>query len=276
MKRIILAIAFFLSLSFQGQVTYLHVGDRLPNLYYWDTNWWDYYHLYMPVVAECSDRNADHQEFWGGVCLYCFDAQKELARYFYTDSSLTIIGIAAAVRADTVKLERDWWGQLHNHNGIPASYNDIHYVDTSMANREDEYFRLYKPIGDSMELLAEALWDTKVPPRFMMCVGKELDREYPDPANPAVYEWVWKEYFMPLYEAYFSNPVTVSDSFYVSLTANNNYELFQDGRWRKAHPYTFLATTEQSHSTGIFDTAYYGPRPGNFRWRCHMMGGDDR
>ena len=259
MKRIILAIAFLFSLSVQSQVTYLHVGDRLPNLYYWDTNWWDYYHLYKPVIA----GDASHQEFWGERNPYMHEGKVEAARYFYIDSSLTIIGVAAAIRADTTRLERNDLGQVVNHNGYSYSYYDTLYVDTSMANREDEYFRLYKPIGDSMELLAEALWDTKVPPRFMICVGKTF------PSNTLH----WTEQFAPLYEAYFANPVTVSDSFYVSNTANNNYKIFHNGKWRKAHPFTIMYFTEQSHSTGIFDTAYYGPKPGNVRWRYHMLGG---
>ena len=202
MKKIIIAITVLLSLSVQGQVTYLHVGDRLPNLYYWDTNWWDYYHLYMPVIS-WGTPPIDKTEFTVALDdLFGNGGKIESARYFYTDSSLTIIGIAAAMRADTVKLERDWWGHLHNHNGIPASYNDIHYVDTSMANREDEYFRLYKPIGDSMELIAEVLWDTKVPPRFMICVSKMMYSVHPDPYDPSSWYYEWRERFAPLYEAF--------------------------------------------------------------------------
>ena len=258
MKKIILAIAFLFSLSLHGQVTYLHVGDRLPNLYYWDTNWWDYYHLYRPVLTQ--DNGQEHQDFEYSR-LRDDRSRRESARYFYTDSTLTIIGVAAAIEADTVRYD-----EIH-HRWINRNYT-WKYADTSIANREPEYFCLYKPDGDTMILLAKAEWDTKEPVKYMICVGKEYDCKWDYTANAQVYFYV--EYFAPLRETYFASPITVTDSFYLSYTRNNNYRVFHDGKVKMAHPGTIIYGTHQP-GVGYNSTTHYGPRPGNARYRFHLI-----
>ena len=257
MKRIILAVTFLFSISVQSQVTYLHVGDRLPNLYYWDTNWWDYYHLYRPVLTQ--DNGQEHQDF---VCSNMKDYQnrKECARYFYTDSTLTIIGVAAAIEVDTVRYD-----EIHHH-WINRNYM-WQYADTSMANREPEYFCLYKPDGDTMLLLAKAEWDTKEPANYMICGGRKYCSRRVDATTEVSF---YAEHFVRLHETYFTTPVTVSDSFYVSWTQNNNYRVFHDGKVKRAHPGTFVWETSQP-GVGYNSTTHYGPRPGNLKWRFHLI-----
>ena len=153
---------------------------------------------------------------------------EEIARCFYTKDSLKIIGVAAAVKVGIMK-------------------TDFPTEDTTVL---PEFFRVFyynSPYDSLNTLLAEARFDDFVP-RYMIYVG---DGEY-----------------RPIYEGYFKNPIEVIDTFYVSVTGNNNYlvtdsvELipgFYNWVCSYAHPKTFLYATENSPNANFFDYPPFGP-----------------
>ena len=52
MKKMLIITAALIAIAANAtaQIDTLWVGDRVPNYYYWDTNWWDYYYLnYTPL-----------------------------------------------------------------------------------------------------------------------------------------------------------------------------------------------------------------------------------
>ena len=128
--------------------TVLQLGERLPNLYYWDTNWYDskvalhpeYSCYYKPANLVPSD--------------YVF-----LGRPCVTDVPMKVIGVAAPV-------------QIYQ-----SSYMQI--LDTVLSHRVPEYFRLYQmEKGDQFTLLGEVRWDTIVPQYKMIIPCNQIDTMY--------------------------------------------------------------------------------------------------
>ncbi len=111
------------------------------------------------------------------------------ATYRYIDTSLRIIGVAAAL---DISMESRY-----------------HYSDTTLAGREPEYLQLYKPTTDSMILLAQGCC-TNRQPRYRLQIFTT------DPYTTLYYPYI--------YEAYFDSAIIVTDSFYVAATEFNNYK----------------------------------------------------
>ena len=68
----------------RSQIDTLNVGDRDPDYYYWDTNWWDYYYL---------NSDLGKQRDWRQGGAFIRGCKPEFARYCYVDTSLQVIGI---------------------------------------------------------------------------------------------------------------------------------------------------------------------------------------
>ena len=127
--------------------TVLQLGDRLPNLYYWDTNWYDskvalhpQYNQYM-AASPLSMGSTFH----GRPCV--------------TDVPMKVIGVAAPVRI------------------YQSSYMQI--LDTVLSHRLPEYFRLYQmEKAEQFTLLGEVRWDTIVPQYKMIIPCDNVDSVY--------------------------------------------------------------------------------------------------
>ncbi|MBP5190734.1 MAG: T9SS type A sorting domain-containing protein [Bacteroidales bacterium] len=202
----------------------LFIGQHEPTFYYWDTNWWDYYHLNYPPCDDLMKKLPFS-------CNYnCPENKVEIARYCYTDKPLKVIGVAAPVAFDIPVLD----------NGQP------YVVDTVIAHRLPEYFRLYD-VDDSlppsqMVMAREARWDN-FQPRYVMPVQRMVSEvEH----NDGTYHFEWQPpQYEAVYEAYFT-PVVVYDSFYVSATGNNNY--FVEHYGLREHPATRYFLTQPYNS----------------------------
>ena len=216
MKRLFILVMLAASLTSAAQMDTLHVGDRVPNYYYWDTNWWDHYHLnYHP-------ENSDYQHIpFSYLPIGPGHNQYEYARYIYSDTTLYVIGVAAAAQ-----------------KGLIPTNPNREFLDTSLDNCLPEYFRIYTldSVGDMVQQ-AELRWDT-ASPRYMMSVDN-----WPYYCHNQYESWFeWQECFGSVYEAYLEKPILLRGEFYVSGTTNNNY--------LECFPYTVV-----SHRTG--DTAVY-------------------
>ena len=90
MKRIFFITIFAMSaMHAWAQLDTLECGMREPTFYYWDTNWFDHYAL---------NYTQNNPRIWwntGGMTIG--SCQPEYARYCYTDSALSIIGVAGCV-----------------------------------------------------------------------------------------------------------------------------------------------------------------------------------
>ena len=130
-----------------------------------------------------------------------------------TATPLQIKGIAAPVFIDTL---------------------EGNYADT---NREPEFFHLYAKTDTGITLLRSVRWDTATPHRVMQFFGLQpYGFLYPNAqANSDPYGDRIANY--NVYEAYFDKDITISDTFYVGGTTNNNYCL-TPGAYNYAHPGT--------------------------------------
>ena len=74
MKRILMILALLATgMCASAQIDTLHIGDREPTYYYWDTNWWDHYFT----------GSRQWNSVWAVSHIYC---KSEVARYCYVDS----------------------------------------------------------------------------------------------------------------------------------------------------------------------------------------------
>ena len=151
MKRIVLILAVITGVLAQGQtLPLLQIGERRADLYYYGSNW----------IDSCILNNPDEDLFsfihWGegttGNSKWLL-VPAYYGRTCVTETPLKIIGIAAPV---SINHYIENYGYLFSHP----------YLDTSVANREPEYFRLYQQEGDSIYFKDEVRWDTNTPQYF--------------------------------------------------------------------------------------------------------------
>ena len=143
--------------------------------------------------------------------------ESEYAYCYEIDTPLTIIGMATA----GLILLRDRMGLRVN--------------DSNLAHWQ-EYMRVYQHVGDSMVLLAEKPYNILDTTRWM---------RPPD----GRWGWIWDQFLpyheldthyinIPVYEVYFDNPVTVTDSFYAAITRENPCP--EENGISRSYGFTFL------------------------------------
>ena len=124
------------------QLPLVHFGERLPHLYYYDTNWCDYYWLQYNSAMYFKTFPIVPAQYVGRPCV--------------TPTPMKIIGIAAPL----------WIINNYQSN----------VVDTGMSARLPEYFQLYQREGNDYIKMAETRWDTATPHywmQFAWCNGMD-------------------------------------------------------------------------------------------------------
>ena len=244
MKKIFLYIALLATACCaQAQYDTLNIGDRDPTFYYWDTNWWDHYYLNYP------EARADSCVWTPGAAGGGAGLQPEIARYCYTDTSLRIIGIAAAVN-------------------LRSSTLDLDTVQDVFKYLLPEYFNLYEvdPATNDLVLLASKSWNNTTP-RYLMVSKEENNYEiFADTVIRIPPEYV------PVYEVYFDSAITVHDSFYVSKTHNTqNSPVGSSSVSISALIYSRDPATYSRYGTNAYYEPRFGPKPNHFRRKLHKM-----
>ncbi len=247
---IYLSAFFMLQLTCNAQMDTLRTGDRVPNFYYWDTNWWDYYYINYTT-------NANTPPTYDRISIGAFEfgntnCRVECARYCYVEKELYIIGVAGVVY--------------------------ITMGDATLDSLMPEYFRVYE-VGDdsnenSMFLLAEARWDTFTP-RHMMVVEEYYRPFYWDYETETLKYDTVEETVLPVYEAYFDHPVPVHDSFYVSGTRENTFCRFQEN-----NQLGYITNFYQHYPSANYviggpinceDRMMYYPKPPHLKKKAHLI-----
>ena len=245
MKKVFLFVFLLSSLTTIGQGL-IRMGERVPNYYYCypDSLWWDYYA--NKTYKEPRTGSMSRAMF---ECEPAYEnGQMEMARPCYSPRPLKIIGIAGAVNF----------------------YSLTYSLTTDWEDREPEYFTLYEvTTSDSLIPLTTVRWDTATPRFYMYTnqIGKQGDQYR----------------YSKVYEAYFDEPIEVTDSFYVSGTMFNN-SLFLDfdsvtneykGAWRK-HRLIMYAFSSMGYFTnyvnfGQPEVGVFRPPQDYFKYRFHEM-----
>ena len=110
----------------------------------------------------------------------------EYAKRFVSDDSLIIYGIAAGVKEE--------------------SGHDIEELYDESYTYSYEYLRIYRASADSLEYMRQAIVHLGTTP-----IAYYADFSRPTSQFPYMY-------IFPVYERYFSSPITVSDTFYAGMT----------------------------------------------------------
>ncbi len=182
----------------QPQSPYHHVGDTIygqsPIYFYnwWSENW----------LADTSKR------LYAGL-LPDPRVHGEYLQYYYTEEPIQVIGIA------TTAITRYIYGEFN-----PTEELD---VETLFP----EYLRLYDASVDSFVLVKEVLYDRSVPKRYMHLDYRAPQDEYSAHQNLCCnWEHPDKSRTAIIREYYFEKPVTLTDSFYLGITIENNFDGF--------------------------------------------------
>ena len=166
---------------------------------------------------------------WGGA----EDCKPEYARYFYTDTALRIIGLA----------------------GVPAPFiwnGNGHDDSIAYKNMLPEYFRLYETDSNGgMELIGEGRWTHRPTAHYMYVTYN---------TQPIIYREVK--------EIYFDSARTVRDSFYVSMTMNNDCE--DDRPWPIITFGMHIASADLDSLPGT-PLPSCAPHPNHFERRVHLL-----
>lgn len=177
---------------------YYRVGDtingRSPIYYY---QWWS-----EEWLADTSHRlNATTAVQYLNTSYIGFHG--ELLQYYYTDTPLKLIGIASSSIA-------------RSYGIIPESYTDPLYP---------EYIRLYDASVDTFELIKEIRYFRRPDSRRYMNLDIRAHNQALLDENSKCCYWPCPDTVrtVALQEYYFDKPITVTDSFYLGYTIENNY-----------------------------------------------------
>lgn len=197
-----------------AQLDTLDLQRLEPTYYYWDSCWPGYHALHTEYSRTMT--NSQHKPFtfvhtcdMVGAGL-CPEWQKvEYARYFQSDSALTILGVAAPCTF-----------------GCIGCCSSLEIADSDLTHREPEYFILYdfNPKTGDMTPVDSVRNDTAANPKYKMMVSFYIDGIYPDPEpHVAVGDTIIR--YASVREAYFKEPITMQGEFYLGATQNNNYRV---------------------------------------------------
>ena len=245
MKKSITLLLFIAVYTFVcGQNTTadtMYIGDRDPIYYYWDTNWVDHY--FFPAGSNDSLKWEIRE--WAYTC-----AQPEHARYCYTDSALRIIGVAAVLNIYEYDDYNNWYRQ---------------YDPLVWEHMKKEYFCLYEIDSNTNEMIQLKKAEINIKQKFRHY--HEMNVNGPQCVS----------HIFPIYESYFDEPVTVHDSFYVSVTFNNNYNREPDGSERTRNGIFVQFFTALVDIINAVPSAYsldYAPNPSHARFRFTRIAGE--
>jgi len=201
-----LAFLFIISTSpllCNAQLDTLDLERLEPTYYYWDSNWAGYHALHTQYTEVYYGSNFTHTCNMTGIGTNFYYQKIEYARYFHSDSTIRILGVAAPF--------------------TPISY-DANYAiaDTTLKNRDPDYFILYDYKGGAMTPIDSARNDTALHPKYLMMTTFKIGSIWLDPVtHVAVCDTII--HYSPVREVYFKNPINMQGDFYVGGTHNNNY-----------------------------------------------------
>lgn len=194
MKKTIITLAIVVCSLYPvlaQDTVHLHTGDIRQMDNYFVPMWPDTFPFNQTYKVYWCFLNP-----WGG---FGKEQAKQEAWKMYSDDTLQVYGIAASVNTFMTKWQ---------NNPSYAHYIDMYLaagIDTSQENSY-EFYRLYEADPDSLRQIGE---DLKIHvSRTPVAYYVDLDLCYPPPLTQK-----WEA--IPMYERFFSEPVTVTDSFYI-------------------------------------------------------------
>ena len=208
----------------------IDITQRAPDYHYSDTNWIDHYILHYGGDTVFWYTSLEGADF----------GRPEVARYCYTDTCISVIGVAAVLFFFEVG-------------------------EGPMINLEQNYFRLYEVQHGTGEMLflnqAPFVYDPheEITTRYKMNL-------YHNPTAP------WDKNWYPVIEAYFDKPQIVQDSFYVSVTCFNNHKLVD---YRTSS--TVKINVKCAYASGWphrwpdYIKPFYGPKPPKFKIKINDL-----
>lgn len=220
MKKLSLLLMLIGGLSLSAQVP---VVPRDTNLFYY---WWyedliaDTAQMILPTLL--SNVSTGDSGRWTDPLEQPFTICGDVAKYFYTDTALSVLGIRLC-------------SYHYKYNWSPTR----EMLDTTFC--PNAFLSLYKREGDSMLLLGRKhiLYDDPCTPSGSMYTT--IRSKYSDCVTTFMYD-----YDMAFREYYFDQPITVEDSFYVAVTIHPDTTRPIDVTSYMAYDYNYYYCISQS------------------------------
>lgn len=235
-KNVLLYVLLAITIFMAHAQPIIPFGQRLPDLYYWDTNWLDSKVAMHPESYALSVPDYSYYPL--------IEGDVYIGRPCITDSPIKVIGIAAAVEASPYK-------------EFPFAYHNV--IDTNTSNRKPEYLRLYQKERDNYYLKGETRWDT-LTPQYQMA--------FPDFNGRYETDSIQYDTLFDFYLTFFDVPVIVHDTFIVGGTTSNNMKYgydtveFPDNPWQIYGYYINMPTRfPVPCRNGLGVTTVYPPNP---------------
>lgn len=196
MKKVVLvSVILMLGCMVRAQVSHPRDTINGREVTYFYQDWFD--------SADCVPAITGSGVLCNKVSGYHLLLPMETAKYNYTETPLKIIGIAAAVLTS----EPPQVGIIVSDEGVG---HIIRIDDTSWS----EYLRLYQPTDSGLTVVEEKLISVQDTAR---CMKVFYNAKVGNHWDTLIHSTI-----VPVYEVFFDKPVTVTDSFYVGMTANSS------------------------------------------------------
>ena len=202
MKKTYFIIAVLMGIQTLAVAQTPHPIDTIFNrepTYFYDSLWHDSADYYIPM----SERTC---EYHNG----CAGAYIETGKYFHTDSTLLIVGVAVSIKTEL--------NPFSAPNSRVLIDGEMRYLPTdSSFDNWYEYLRLYEPCDTGLVMLAQGTFNAIDTARRMRLFSHKQCDWY----SPGYDTMVYSRY-VPIYEVYFDKPVTMTGTFVVSVTDHND------------------------------------------------------
>ena len=275
-KFLFFAVLYSVPFFCRAQFDTLNLDRLEPTYYYWDSCWHGYHVLnsdYTIILEDHYRKPTPVTLRYGMFKLGTVGKEdmNEVARYFHSDSTLRLFGVAAAVE--------------YKKMNEPV-------IDSDFSHCLPEYFILYRTDSlDNMIPVDSIRADMATSKRYNMMLtflpNYDIWSSYDHPALQVDIVDTTIEYF-PITEAFFDQPIEMQGDFYISATSNNNYVVVylrdsiwipgQGGGWMytywasPAHPWTSVKGICMEDWSQPSSDNFSGPIPVKpYRKRSHRL-----
>ena len=273
-----LFVAFLLVSPLFGmaQLDTLDLKRLEPTYYYWDTCWVGHYvpdSTYEVIDWDCNHKIVTYRRScsMGMTGFSKREQQLESARYFHSDSTLRIFGVAAAIEFKKMT--------------EPV-------FDSDFTHCLPEYFILYRTDSVSNMIPVDSVRsDIATSSRYTMMLKFEpVYHVWCTPEDPDLHVDIVDTIinYFPITEAFFEEPIEMQGDFYIGATNNNNFFVcigidsiefppnsgmyHYNHEWGRALPFTGLKGIIFHDGQGGTDPNYIYRIPVRpFRQRAHSL-----
>ena len=219
-----------------GEGDYLYIPPYITGTYRFtlgqgnniDAVYFEYYYILRQLLQTDQMTNEQFLQEYPDLATVC-TGRHITGQQFSTSENMMVIGLAVC---PTI-LINEYIG-LSGWPGFGFNQLMLWVLDTTMANREDEYVQLYTIEGGQPQLQAEGVWRFEYPHRYMLFPRYRPHALHyaPNPYFDYLQTVCDDTIYVPLYEVMFDTGVYIDGKPF--MLAGNIITMVRRGRWWQA------------------------------------------